>query len=89
MLLSPDGYLTFVVANAKKSAQKTAVFPRMKYIFYFNQKTTRKIMIGGVDLVDTEKNMKKLKRQEKDLNITKTWILINCLVLVFVHCQTT
>lgn len=35
--------------------------------FLLDQRTTRKMMIGGVDLVATVKNMRKLKRQEKEL----------------------
>ncbi|XP_060808125.1 uncharacterized protein LOC132903564 [Amyelois transitella] len=41
--------------------------PREEVSFLLDQRTTRKMMIGGVDLVATEKNIKKFKRHEKEL----------------------
>ncbi|CAG4988526.1 unnamed protein product [Parnassius apollo] len=49
------------------TCSKDSRVPKEEIKFLLDQRTTRKMMIGGVDLVTTVKNKRKLERQEKSL----------------------
>lgn len=53
--------------NSECTCSKDSRVPKEEVSFLIDQRTTRKMMIGGIDLVATVKNMKKMRRQEKEL----------------------